>query len=209
MGMVRYPLPITPAMLQLANANMDKPRYAGAGVAGDWAAGAVGNDANVATATVALANAASAVPTAAYAPTTQTGKAQLMTPALGYPAAGVPIVDDIGIDYGIYAGQTDRTGTITPAAPYPDANSPPSVTAVSPSTGLAAGGTNVTISGNGFTGATAVTFGGTAATAVVVVSASTITATSPAKAAGTYDVRVTTPKGVSPVVGAADNFIYT
>jgi len=72
-----------------------------------------------------------------------------------------------------------------------------------------AGGTPVTITGAGFTGATAVTFGGTAATAVVVVNANTLTATTPAKAAGTYDVRVTTPKGTSTIGGAADNFVYT
>jgi len=209
MAMIRYPLPITAAMLAPANVNMDKPRYSGAGVAGDWAAGATGNDVNVATATVALANAASAVATTTYVPTTQTGKAQLMTTALGYPAAGVPVLGDLGIDYGTYAGQAGRGGTITPQAPYPSAASPPAVQSVTPATGLAAGGTAVTISGTGFTGATAVTFGGTAATAVVVVNANTITATSPAKAAGTYDVRVTTPNGQSPIAGAADNFIYT
>jgi IPT/TIG domain len=202
MTMIRYPLPITPAMVAPANVNMDKPRYSGAGVAGDWAAGAVGNDVNVATATVALANAASAVPTTAYAPTTQTAKGQAIVPSL-------VVVSDIGIDYGAYAGQAGRGGTITPQAPYPSATSPPAVTSVTPSTGLAAGGTAVTISGTGFTGATAVTFGGTAATSVVVVNANTITATSPAKAAGTYDVRVTTPNGQSPIAGAADNFVYT
>jgi hypothetical protein len=83
------------------------------------------------------------------------------------------------------------------------------VASVTPATGLAAGGTAVTISGTGFTGATAVTFGGTPATAVVVVSANTITATSPAKAAGTYDVRVTTPNGTSAIGGSSDNFVYT
>jgi hypothetical protein len=200
--MVRYPLPITNAMLAPANTNMDKPRYSGAGVAGDWAGGAVGNDVNVASATVALANAASAVATAAYTPITQTAKGQAMVPSL-------PVLSDVGIDYGIYSGLAGRTGTITPQTPYPNATSPPAVTSVSPSTGLAAGGTAVTISGTGFTGATSVTFGGTAATAVVVVNANTITATSPAKAAGTYDVRVTTPNGASPIAGSADNFIYT
>jgi len=84
----------------------------------------------------------------------------------------------------------------------------PSVSSISPNTGLAAGGTAVTISGINFTGATGVTFGGTAATAVAVVNANTITCTSPAKAAGTYDVVVTTPNGTSPI-GVSDNFIYT
>ena len=53
------------------------------------------------------------------------------------------------------------------------------------------------------------TVGGTAATAVVVVNTNTVTAITPAKAAGTYDVRVTTPKGTSAIGGASDNFVYT
>lgn len=44
------------------------------------------------------------------------------------------------------------------------------VTSISPSTGAVNGGTPVTIQGCGFTGDTAVTFGGIAATDVVVVS---------------------------------------
>jgi len=96
----------------------------------------------------------------------------------------------------------------TPTNVVTDTSALPGVNAVTPNTGLAAGGTAVTISGSNLTGATAVTFGGTAATAVTVVNANTITCTSPAKAAGTYDVRVTTPNGQSPVV-AGDSFIYT
>jgi len=96
----------------------------------------------------------------------------------------------------------------TPTNSVIDTSSLPSITNLSPNTGLAAGGTAVTISGTAFTGATGVTFGGTAATAVVVVSPTSITCTSPAKAAGTYDVVVTTPSGSSPI-GVRDNFIYT
>ena len=56
----------------------------------------------------------------------------------------------------------------------------PSVTAVSPSSGPAAGRTPVTITGNGFTAVTAVKFGGTAATSFTVNSPTSIAATSPA-----------------------------
>ena len=150
-----------------------------------------------------MANSHSAAITTDYDPQHQEGKGKNMTPKL------TPL-PDLGKDYGTYAGSYYRSGPITPLAPYPDATSPPVVTGVSPATGLAAGGTLVTISGVAFTGATGVTFGGTAATAVVVVNAFTVTCNSPAKAAGTYDVRVTTPKGTSTVQpGAADNFIYT
>jgi hypothetical protein len=200
--MVRYPQPITAAMLAPANVNCDKPRYSGAGVAGDWVGGQTGNDVNAATANVAVARSGSVNVEPDYAPRTQTAKGNMMVPPRSVGA-------DIGIDYGPYAGLAGRTGTIAPKAPYPDATSPPAVQSVTPNTGLAAGATAVTIKGTNFTGATAVSFGGAAATAVVVVDASTITATSPAHAAGTVDVQVTTPKGVSPVAGAADNFIYT
>ena len=45
------------------------------------------------------------------------------------------ILDDLGKDYGIYAGGAGRTGYVTPQQPYPDANSPPTVTNVSPASG--------------------------------------------------------------------------
>lgn len=74
-------------------------------------------------------------------------------------------------------------------------NDAPTVTSLSPNTGAAAGGTAVTITGKDFTGATAVTFGGTAGTSRVVVNDTTITIVTPAKTAGAYDVVVTTPAG--------------
>ena len=71
----------------------------------------------------------------------------------------------------------------------------PTVTSVSPNQGTILGGTPVTITGTNFTGATSVTFGGTAATGITVVNATTITATTPAHAAGLVNVAVTTPVG--------------
>jgi hypothetical protein len=46
----------------------------------------------------------------------------------------------------------------------------PAVTGVSPASGTTAGGTTVTITGSGFTGATKVVFGAVAATSYTVVS---------------------------------------
>ncbi|MCZ7376549.1 phage tail tube protein [Micromonospora sp. WMMC250] len=83
----------------------------------------------------------------------------------------------------------------------------PAVTAVAPNTGPAAGGTLVTITGINFTGATAVTFGGTAATSFRVISPSVISAVTPAKTAGVHDVLVTTPNGTSANT-TADNYTY-
>ncbi len=59
---------------------------------------------------------------------------------------------------------------------------------ISPATGPAAGGTVVTISGSNLDGVTGVTFGGTAGTAFSVVDRNTVRVTTPAKAAGAYDV---------------------
>ena len=83
----------------------------------------------------------------------------------------------------------------------------PTITAVSPNSGPIAGGTSVVITGCGFTGATAVSFGGTAATTFIVNSSTQITATSPAHAIGVVNVTVTTPSGTSATT-VADQFTY-
>jgi subtilisin family serine protease len=82
----------------------------------------------------------------------------------------------------------------------------PSVTSISPNNGPAAGGTPMTITGNNFTGATAVRFGATAATSFTVNSATLITATSPA-GSGTVDVTVTNSGGTS-ATSSADQFTF-
>jgi len=83
----------------------------------------------------------------------------------------------------------------------------PVVTGVSPNSGPLAGGTNVTISGSGFTGATAVVFGANPAASFTFVSASQITAVSPSGVAGAINVRVTTPEGTS-AIAAGNQFTY-
>jgi hypothetical protein len=93
------------------------------------------------------------------------------------------------------------TATCTPAA------SAPTVSSVSPNTGLTSGGTLVSIFGTSLTGPTAVNFGGNAATSFTVNSATLITATSPVGSAGVVDVTVTTPSGIS-TISAADQFTY-
>lgn len=77
----------------------------------------------------------------------------------------------------------------------------PSVISVSPNTGPTAGGTAVTITGASFTSATAVTFGGTAASSFTVVSDTQITATTPAGSVGAADVAVTTAIGTGTGTG--------
>ncbi|MGX1761893.1 IPT/TIG domain-containing protein [Streptomyces lydicus] len=71
----------------------------------------------------------------------------------------------------------------------------PVVTSVSPAQGAPAGGTNVTLTGSGFTGATMVRFGPNGTT-FVIVSDTQITAKTPA-GTGTVQVTVTAPTGTS------------
>jgi hypothetical protein len=79
---------------------------------------------------------------------------------------------------------------------------PPSLTSVSPTDGPAAGGTSVTLVGSGLTGTSGVTFDGLPATTVQVVDDSTVTATTPAHAAGVVDVSVTTSGGADTLTNA-------
>ncbi|MFE7745986.1 beta strand repeat-containing protein [Nocardia sp. NPDC057455] len=72
----------------------------------------------------------------------------------------------------------------------------PALTSAVPSSGPAAGGTTVTLTGTNLTGATAVTFGATPASSFTVNSATQITAVAP-PGAGTVQVTATTPGGTS------------
>jgi hypothetical protein len=81
-------------------------------------------------------------------------------------------------------------------------NAPPSFVGILPSSGPVTGLTNVTITGTNLTGASLVTFGGTAATNLIVVSATQISATIPAHAAGVVDINITSPNGTATGPGA-------
>lgn len=79
----------------------------------------------------------------------------------------------------------------------------PVVSSLTPYFGPASGGTTVSITGSGFTGAIAVSFGTTSATSFIVNSDSLITAITPIHSPETVFVTVTTPSGTSPDVPAA------
>jgi large repetitive protein len=86
----------------------------------------------------------------------------------------------------------------------------PGVTGLVPTSGATQGGTSVVITGTNFTGATAVTFGATAASGYTVNSATQITATSPPGGiGGVVDVTVTTPAGGVSPTATADQYTYT
>jgi hypothetical protein len=73
--------------------------------------------------------------------------------------------------------------------------------------GPTSGGTSVTITGTGFSGATSVAFGSTTTSNFTVLSDTQITVVSPPGNPGTVDVTVTTPAGTS-APSAADLFTY-
>ena len=103
-------------------------------------------------------------------------------------------ISDVFVDNGVSSyllgGSVDPiTGAITSGYLYEDL-----LLSVTPNTGPSSGGTSVTIKGTGFqtvgAGTTRVFFGGAAATNVVVVNSTTITATTPARAPGAVDILV-------------------
>jgi len=86
----------------------------------------------------------------------------------------------------------------------------PTITSVTPPTGVIAGGTTVVIGGTNFTGisgATGVKFGSTAATSYIVNSSTQITAIAPAHLVGPVDIVAKSPAGSSAVV-PADVYTY-
>jgi len=80
------------------------------------------------------------------------------------------------------------------------------VDSITPSTGLAAGGTVVTIRGTNLGGASGVTFGGTAGTAFAIQNDGSLKVTTPAKTAGAYSVVVQDDGGD---ITVANGFTYT
>lgn len=79
--------------------------------------------------------------------------------------------------------------------PPPPPTTAPAVTGINPNTGITNGGTAVTVAGLRFVDGATLTLGGVAATSVQVNSATTISATTAARAAGAVDVVVRNPNG--------------
>ena len=82
----------------------------------------------------------------------------------------------------------------------------PTVTGVAPDEGAPAGGTEIVITGTGFTSASTVKVGGVAATGVSFKSATELKAKTPAGSAGSVEVVVSNEAGASTTNGT---FKYT
>jgi hypothetical protein len=99
----------------------------------------------------------------------------------------------------------DNSNSIPPTYEW---NPLPVVKSVSRVSGVNLGGEQVTLTGTGFTGASAVSFGTVPAASFTVNSDTSITATAPAQSSGLVDITVTTPEGTS-VDSIFDQFTYT
>ncbi len=84
----------------------------------------------------------------------------------------------------------------------------PVVNSVDPFFGPSAGGNPVTITGSGFTGATAVTFGILNNASFIVIDDNTLQAVAPITAPGAIDVQVTAPSGTSVQNPPFDYYTY-
>lgn len=145
-----------------------------------------------------------------YGTTTVSGAGGAQT--LSLSAAAVQRMNDLSSQGGgVFSIGVTTTGTSV----YIDFSSAtlvpvtlPVVASVAPNSGPTAGGTTIVVTGTTFTGATAVSFGATPAASFTVNSATQITATTPARAAGIVDVTVTTPNGTS-ATSANDRFTFS
>ena len=128
---------------------------------------------------------------------------EVTAPAPADATAGtvdVTVITDSGTSSTSIADEYTYSATATTTVPV--------VSGISPSYGPVSVNTPITITGTGFTGATSVTIGGTAASSFTVVSDTQITASTPASStAGQVDVTVTTPSGPSSTV-AADSYTF-
>jgi len=83
----------------------------------------------------------------------------------------------------------------------------PALTLIAPTSGATAGGTSVTLTGTGFVNGATVLFGAVPAASITFNSATSLTAVSPAHAAGTVSVTITNPDTQSSTLGSAFTYV--
>src|SRR5262249_23061368 len=101
-----------------------------------------------------------------------------------------------------------QSGTLSGAFTYVSPTAP-AITGLSPGSGSALGGTRVTSTGPIFTPGATVNFGGALSTAVTVNDSTSLTALTPAHAAGLVPVSVTNPNNDSGTQANAFTYVST
>ncbi|HEX3355033.1 MAG TPA: IPT/TIG domain-containing protein [Terriglobales bacterium] len=101
----------------------------------------------------------------------------------------------------------EQNGTLPNGFTYIQPTPAPAIASIAPNSGTSSGGTAVTVTGTGFLTGAALTMGGTAASGVTVLNSTTITATTPAHAAGVVSVTVTNTDNQSG--NLANGYTYT
>src|SRR5207244_2249764 len=84
---------------------------------------------------------------------------------------------------------------------------PPNITSFAPASGPKSGGTQVAITGTGFTGVNSVTFAGVAAASFTVNSDTSISVITPSTTTGTRTITVSKPGGGSSTSSGSFNFL--
>jgi len=124
-------------------------------------------------------------PAGSWGIATTTSPATELAAALSKPGSWLYDTNPSGGSQRIFM-RKDQWGTLLAA---------PAVDSINPNYGTSSGGTPVAILGEGLTGSTGVTFGGTAGTSFSVVSDAQINVTTPFHATGTVAVVVQNPRG--------------
>ncbi|MGC8627829.1 MAG: IPT/TIG domain-containing protein [Acidimicrobiales bacterium] len=141
-------------------------------------------------------------PASLSAQTCTTGADGSCTLGVKVPASKSTVVSELS---GVATSVPDEPGSWSQGYDLLDVglygSQPPSVTAVSPSSGPVGGGSSVQVSGNGLWGASKVTFGGVPAPSFAVQADGSVLAVAP-RGEGTCNVQVTTALGTSAATSA-------
>jgi hypothetical protein len=133
----------------------------------------------------------------------------------GYYGGGGGSTGDVNVGSGGGGSSAGPTGTSVDGPNSGDGSititavpvAPPTVTGIAPTTGPAAGGNSITITGTGFAAGATATIGGTVCANPIVTGTTSITCISPAGNPGAANVTVTNPDAQSSVLANAYTYV--
>jgi YVTN family beta-propeller protein len=131
------------------------------------------------------------------------------TPVTSFQVIDNTLIAAITAPHGPGTGNVSVTtpgGTTPESMPYTYLTPVPTISGFTPTTGSTAGGTQITITGTGLTGTTAVSIAGVPAAGIQVLNDTTIVATTTPNAPTTGPITLTTPGGTA--TSAPNNYTY-